>query len=855
LLSLNFMKSKKIVITGGLGYIGMELALLLSGSSRKNDILVIDNSFFSQRVTQLKTWGIRYKQVDILDSNLLSNEIKDADIIYHLAGITDVGTTKDDINTVRDKKIREVGIKGTQNIIKHSNESVKIIFPSTHVIFEGLKTKKTDISETQKPMPLFEYASGKYHSEKDLLNSEKDYVILRLGSVFGNSFDSTRINIMPNLFSKISSSNGTIKLFANGSQLKSLVSVKDVARCMNFVATNPAIHREIYNCVSENMSVRDVANICKKYNSNLSTISTDDLVPNSGYSLSNSKIKEEGFKFLYKLDNSIKEMIEDWSDKARIDSNEIVEIGKDNFVDDRGIISNYYFDDPLNMIGYVESKKETMRGNHYHPIQTQKCLLIKGSYISITKDLSDENSVVETRLINEGDLSTIPPHVAHTMVFLEDSVFLNLVNGEREHKNYGVTHTIPFKLVDEKLFNNLIESYIKSCRVCGNGLNHYLSLGLSPLANNLNDDNSAENDLYPLDLNYCSQCSNSQLSVVVPPKKMFNNYFYLSSTSKQFKNHFSDMAYELKSEFKLKKTSVVVDIGSNDGIFLEPLINLGIKAIGVEPAKNVAKIANSKKLETLSEYFSENTANKIIKKYGKADVVTAFNVFAHSDKLKEILNNVEMLLKDNGEFIFEIQYLLRTLKDLTFDNIYHEHVNYWCLISILNFFEGSGLKVYKVKEVDTHGGSLRVYATKNKNKRIHKSIGQYIDIEKKNKLNRYSTYIKFAKKVEETKRKSLERIYELKLQKKKIIGYGAPAKATTILNYFGITYKELEFTVDDNSLKQNKFIPETGIQIKNITEIKPKNYDYVLVLAWNFFDSIKSNNKEIFNNSKFIKLK
>ena len=195
------------------------------------------------------------------------------------------------------------------------------------------------------------------------------------------------------------------------------------------------------------------------------------------------------------------------------------------------------------------------------------------------------------------------------------------------------------------------------------------------------------------------------------------------------------------------------------------------------------------------------------------------------------------------------------MKDLTFDNIYHEHVNYWCLISILNFFEGSGLKVYKVKEVDTHGGSLRVYATKNKSKRIHKSIGQYIDIEMKNKLNRYSTYIKFAEKVEETKRKSLERIYELKLQEKKIIGYGAPAKATTILNYFGITNKELEFIVDDNSLKQNKFIPETGIQIKNITEIKPKNYDYVLVLAWNFFDSIKSNNKEIFNNSKFIKLK
>ena len=160
--------------------------------------------------------------------------------------------------------------------------------------------------------------------------------------------------------------------------------------------------------------------------------------------LSNSKIKNAGFVFKYNLKNSIKEMIDEWTITKKIESNEIIENGKDDFVDDRGIISNYYFDDSINMIGYVESKKETLRGNHYHPIQTQKCLLIKGSYISITKDLSNNNSVVETRLIKEGDLSTIPPYVAHTMVFLEDSVFLNLVNGEREHENYGITHTIPF---------------------------------------------------------------------------------------------------------------------------------------------------------------------------------------------------------------------------------------------------------------------------------------------------------------------------------------------------------------------------------------------------------------------------
>ena len=846
---------KKIIITGGLGYIGMELCKIFSGKSRQLDITVIDNNFSSSRVSQLKRWGIKFKQIDILDSKNLEKEIHNADVIYHLAGITDVATTKDDVNIEKEKKVYDVGVVGTQNIIKFSQKNVKIVFPSTHVIFEGLTKVEKEIKEDYEPMPILGYGKGKNESEKDLINSNKNFVILRLGSLYGNSLDSTRLNIMPNLFSKIAAFDGEITLYSGGDQLKSLVSVYDVARCMEFVGENKNINNEIFNCVNENLTVKDVAGICKKVNKNLIVISTDDPVPNKGYTLSNKKIKNEGFKFLYKIENSIEEMIHAWSDRNIITMNEDIKVGADNFEDARGIISNYYFDDSINMIGYVESKKGTMRGNHYHPIQTQKCLLIKGSYVSITKDLANKNSVVETRLINEGDLSTIPPYVAHTMVFLEDSVFLNLVNGEREHQNYGITHTIPHQLVDEKLLNNLLDSYITSCRVCGGGFNHYLSLGLSPLANNLNDKKNARNDLYPLDLNFCNQCSNSQLSVVVPPEKMFDNYFYLSSTSQQFRDHFVDIANELKSDLKLKNSSLIVDIGSNDGIFLDPVKNLGINAIGIEPAKNVAKIANSKKLKTLPEYFSDKTVNKIIKTFGKADVVTAFNVFAHGDGLKDILKNTENLLKKNGEFIFEIQYLLRTLKDLTFDNIYHEHVNYWCLLAILNFFEDSKMKVYKVKEVDTHGGSLRVYTTKNKNKRMHKSVSQYVEIEKKNKLDKYSTYLKFAKEVEGTKRRSLEMINKIKMEEKQIIGYGAPAKATTILNYFGLSHEDLSFTVDDNLLKQNKFIPETGIQIKNIDDIKPNTYDYVLVLAWNFFEAIKKNNEKIFSQSKFIKLK
>ncbi len=846
---------KKIIITGGLGYIGMELSKIYSGKTRNYNVVVIDNNFSSSRVSQLKRWGIQFKQIDILDSENIKKEIFDADLIYHLAGITDVATTKKDKNLERDKRVKDVGNNGTKNIIKFSSGNAKIVFPSTHVIFEGLSKTVKDIDENYKPVPELDYSKGKVASENDLIKSNKSFVILRLGSVYGNSLDSTRLNIMPNLFSKIASFGGKITLFSGGNQLKSLVSVIDVARCMEHVGENKGINNEIFNCVNENLTVKEVAEICKKVDNKIELVNTNDLVPNKGYSLSNKKIMNTGFKFLYKIENSIEEMISSWSDKEIINKNEDVEIGSDDFIDSRGIISNYYIDDTINMIGYVESVKGSIRGNHYHPIQTQKCLLIKGKYISVTKDLLDPNSVTETRLIREGDLSTIPPNVAHTMVFIEDSIFLNLVNGEREHKNYGTTHTLKYDLVDDNFGDLLLDSYKTECRVCGGGFNHYLSLGLSPLANNLNDKKNAKNELYPLDLNFCKQCFNSQLSVVVPPEKMFNNYLYLSSTSKQFRNHFINFAKKIKKDLKLSSNSTVVDIGSNDGIFLDPIQNLGIKSIGVEPAKNIAKIANSKGLFTIPGYFDNKTVNKIKNDFGKVDVVTAFNVFAHGDGLKDILENTEDLLKKDGEFIFEIQYLLKTIKDLTFDNIYHEHVNYWCLLSILKFFEDSEMKVYKVEEVETHGGSLRVYTTKKRNKRLHKSVNEYIQLEKKNKLDKIETYYNFAKNVEEVKQKSLSNINKILSDGKSIIGYGAPAKATTILNYFGISDDHFEFTIDDNTLKQNKFIPGTGVEIKGINDIDTSKYDYVIVLAWNFYETIKQNTKKVFPNSKYIKLK
>jgi predicted TPR repeat methyltransferase len=252
-----------------------------------------------------------------------------------------------------------------------------------------------------------------------------------------------------------------------------------------------------------------------------------------------------------------------------------------------------------------------------------------------------------------------------------------------------------------------------TCRSYGStNLKSVVSLGLSPLANNLLDSQDETAEMFPLEMMYCPESHNCQLSYVVPAEKMFNHYLYVSSTAKSFRDHFAEAADKYIREFNLNENSLVVDIGSNDGIALVPLKEKGIKVLGIEPAKNVARIAQEKGIDTLCTYFSTDTAIDILKNYGQVDVVTASNVFAHADNLEEIANAVFKMLKDDGTFIIEVQYLLDTIKDLTFDNIYHEHVNYWGVTSLNNFFNRLGMYVSDVEHVDTHGGSIRVYVKK-----------------------------------------------------------------------------------------------------------------------------------------------
>ena len=434
---------QKIVITGGLGYIGTELCKLYSGEARYKQIIVLDNRFVSERVKQLRDWGIDFHQVSILDKDTLEKHLFDADIVVHLAGVTDVAYVKTEADPEKDKLITQTAVEGTRNVIHSVKPSCKVIFPSTHVVYEGVSDTKLDIPETESPCPVLTYSVGKVQSEEDFKNSNLNYVVLRLASVYGYSTDTMRIGIMPNLFSKIASMDGTIKLFSGGVQVKSLVPLLDVVRCIKFMAENETIKKEIFHLSQETVTVKQVAEICKEINPKLTIVETHDEIPNLGYTISNKKLLSTGFKFRYSLKESIREMIHNWSKKNINPALEYIDRGGKEFVDARGKILNYELTEPINLIGYIESKKGSVRANHYHPIQEQKCLLIKGQYISVIKDLSVPNAPIETRIINEGDIAIIKPNVAHTMVFTEDSIFLNLVRGEREHENYGVTHT-PF---------------------------------------------------------------------------------------------------------------------------------------------------------------------------------------------------------------------------------------------------------------------------------------------------------------------------------------------------------------------------------------------------------------------------
>jgi len=394
------------------------------------------------------------------------------------------------------------------------------------------------------------------------------------------------------------------------------------------------------------------------------------------------------------------------------------------------------------------------------------------------------------------------------------------------------------------------------CRSCGNeNLKKILSLGRLPLANNLlsKKDLGNEEEQFPLEINYCDECHLCQLSYVVHPEKMFRNYVYVTSTTDTFKKHFGDMAAELANELHLDKNSLAVDIGSNDGLLLKKFREMGINVIGVEPAENICEIARKDGIDTICDFFGENAIKDITRVKGRADLITANNVFAHISNITLVADNVKKLLKDDGVFVIEVQYILDTLKDLTFDNIYHEHLSYFSILSLTDFFSRQNMEIFKVKHVDTHGGSIRVFIQKKgSTHKIDSSVQEAIEEEKKFGLEKQETYENFAKKVYDARNNLQEFFRKLKAENKIIAGYGAPAKATTLLNFCGINSKNISYIVDDNPLKQGFVVPGVRIPIFDKSQLNSNPPDYLMILAWNFADEIIRKNESYKQNMKFV---
>lgn len=384
------------------------------------------------------------------------------------------------------------------------------------------------------------------------------------------------------------------------------------------------------------------------------------------------------------------------------------------------------------------------------------------------------------------------------------------------------------------------------CRLCSHEkFSHVINLGPTPIANELFSDSytSLNQEKFPLYLVQCNKCGHVQLPVAINPERLFRNYMYVSGTSHVFVKHFISYAETLASKFRIGYGSTVIDIGSNDGTFLKCLHDIGASVIGVDPAYDIAKKATRDGLMTLPEFFSSRLATMMLENSGKVSAITANNVFAHINDLHDFVTGVKILLKPDGMFIFEVSYLVDVLKNMLFDTIYHEHLSYHTVSPLIPFFESQGMRLFDVDFIDTHGGSIRCYVDfgtrpVTKNVEIAKTLELELDFQK------------FAIRIANLKEQLLAWINKVRASDKIIIGYGAPAKATTLVNRFDLTHDQISCIVEDNQIKQGKYLPGTTIPIISPVGISSYNPDYMLILAWNFAESIIEKNKSF--SGKFI---
>ena len=377
-----------------------------------------------------------------------------------------------------------------------------------------------------------------------------------------------------------------------------------------------------------------------------------------------------------------------------------------------------------------------------------------------------------------------------------------------------------------------------TCRLCAGGdLRLVLSLTPTPPANAFVAEEAKDNEqpCFPLDVFFCQACKHVQLLDVVDPKVLFENYVYVSGTSPQFVKHFDDYAGAVMDRFRPAPKSLVVDVGSNDGTLLARFKSRGLRVLGVDPARDIARAATEAGIETITGFFTPGLATKIVESHGPAAVITANNVFAHADDLSGIARGLTTLLAPDGVFVFEVSYLADVIANTLFDTIYHEHLAYHSLKPLVGFFAAAGMELFAAERVASHGGSLRgMVGLAGGPNETDGSVEALIAQEEEAGLDRADTFLDFATDIDRLGDDLKRLVSGIKAEGKTIAGFGAPAKATTLMYQFGIGPETIDFIVDDSPLKQGLYTPGHHIQVLPSAALYERRPDYVLVLAWNF---------------------
>ena len=394
------------------------------------------------------------------------------------------------------------------------------------------------------------------------------------------------------------------------------------------------------------------------------------------------------------------------------------------------------------------------------------------------------------------------------------------------------------------------------CRICNSQVINFFPLGKMPLVNAfLKKTEIPKEKKYDLTIGFCQQCYLVQLINTVSPKELFRNYIYFSSTSKTILEHNKKIVNYLTKRLSLNHQSFVLEIASNDGAFLQYFKELGMQILGIDPAENIAKVANRKGIKTIPDFFNYNFAKKLAQKQKvQADLIYGANVLAHVPKIVDFVKGVKIILKPKGTAVFEFPYM-QGLIDSKFDTIYHEHVFYYSLLALRNLFQKAGLEVYDVEMTKMQGGSLLIFVSHHNIFAISQNVKKLSEQEIKKGLDKIETYHRIDKNAEKLKNELLNLLEKLKKQGKNIGAYGAPAKGNVLLNYFGVNKNYLDFIVDKAQEKQGLYTPGTHLLVHPLEKIYQEKPDYLLMLCWNIADEI-INMEELKeyrkNNGKFI---